>query len=112
MEDPTRERYTHSQQQSGHQEIKTVKTGLVVSMDIPWLAASPDDKVYDPTATPQWGLAEYKNPYTANKLTFPEACQKLKNFCLEKKDNGYQLRQTRLLLPSSVSIILHRLGMV
>ena len=43
MEDPTRERYTHSQQQSGHHEITTVKTGLVVSMDNPWLAVSPDD---------------------------------------------------------------------
>lgn len=51
-----------------------MRAGLVISLDNPWLAASPDDKVHDPTSTPTWGLAEYKNPYSAKDLTISEAC--------------------------------------
>ena len=75
------------------QQPETMKTGLVISLDNPWLATSPDDKVHDPSATPPYGLAEYKNPHSAEQLTIPEACQQLKNFCLEKTENNtYQLK--------------------
>ena len=75
------------------QQPETVKTGLVISLDNPWLATSPDDKVHDPSATPPYGLAEYKNPHSAEQLTIPEACQQLKHFCLEKTENNtYQLK--------------------
>ena len=87
------QQYISHQQQHGHSNLKTVKTGLVVLLDNPWLAASPDNKVHDPSATPPYGLAEYKNPHSAKQLTIPEACQQLKNFCLEKTENNtYQLK--------------------
>ena len=61
---------------------------LAISLTNPWLAASPGDKVHDPTATPPWELAEYKNPHSAKDLTISEACQRSKSFCLEKTENN------------------------
>ena len=93
MEDVARQQYVCYQQQHGHCNLTTEKTGLVISPDNPWLAASPDDKVHDPSATPANGLVEYKNSHSAKLLTVPEACQQLKNFCLEKTEsNTYQLK--------------------
>ena len=77
--------------------MTTIKTGLVVSLQTPWLAASPDDQVYDPGSLPSQGLAEYKNPYAARLLTISEAFEQLKGrFCLERYDdngtNTYKLK--------------------
>ena len=91
-EEVARHQYICCQQQHSHSNLKTVKTGLVVSLDYPWLAVSPDNKVHDPSATP-YGLDEYKNPYSAKQLTIPEACRQLKNFYLEETEkNTYQLK--------------------
>lgn len=38
--------------------------GLYVSTQYPWLAATPDGFVHDPSVTPSRGLVEYKNPHT------------------------------------------------
>jgi hypothetical protein len=66
MEGVACQRYASCQQQHGHCNLRTEKTGLVVSPDNPWLVASPDDKeVHDPSATPANGLVEYKNPHSA-----------------------------------------------
>ena len=48
MEEVARQQYVSCQEQRGHCNLKTEKTGLVISTDNPWLAASPDDKVHDP----------------------------------------------------------------
>ena len=58
---------------------------MVVSLKTPWIAASPDDRVTDPSATPPLGLAEYKNPYSARNMSLSEAC-KSKTFCLQKEE--------------------------
>ena len=89
MEPVAREQYVTYQQQNGHPGLTTIKTGLVVSLQTPWLAATPDDQVYDPTALPPQGLAEYKNPYAARLMTVSEACEQLKGrFCLERYNNN------------------------
>ena len=98
MEPVAREQYITYQQQNGYSGLTTIKTGLVVSLQTPWLAASPDDQVYDPTTFPPQGLAEYKNPYAARLMTISEACKQLKgSFCLERYDNNgahtYRLKQ-------------------
>ena len=36
--------------------------GLVIHPEMPWLGASPDGLVYDPSATPPFGLVEIKFP--------------------------------------------------
>lgn len=68
MEEKAREEYV-AQQQVNHPGLATEKSGLVVSMDNPWLAASPDGVVHDPTATPPDGLMELKNPYSVREMT-------------------------------------------
>lgn len=85
MEETTRQEYASCQQACGHHDLKTMNAGLAISLTNPWLAASPDDKVHDPTATPPWG---YKNPHSARDLTISEACQRSKSFCLEKTENN------------------------
>ncbi|XP_053402818.1 uncharacterized protein LOC128558057 [Mercenaria mercenaria] len=42
--------------------------GVVVSFWAPWLAASPDRKVYDPTRNPPFGLLEIKCPQVTSVL--------------------------------------------
>ena len=48
------------------------KCGLVISTSYPWLAATPDGWVNDPTATPCQGLVEFKNPYAYRNLTLED----------------------------------------
>ena len=91
MEQVSRREYKTYQERRGH-SITTFQTGLVISLNHPWLAASPDDRVFDPTATPQSGLADYKNPYSVRDKTLEEA-GKILSFCLEKKENGYRLKR-------------------
>ena len=42
-------------------DLSTSLSGLTLSPDNPWLAASPDGLVYDPTETSPYGIVEYKN---------------------------------------------------
>lgn len=45
-----------------HNEINMWPSGIIVSPWAPWIAASPDRKVYDPSRNPQFGLLEIKCP--------------------------------------------------
>jgi len=93
MEHVARNQYITHQQQQGHPDLKTEKPGLVISLQNPWLAASPDDRVYDPLAIPPHGLAEYKAPFTAKDLALSDACKTVPSFCLEKKEETYRLKR-------------------
>ena len=50
MEEKAREEYTTHQQQINHPGLTTEMSGLVISIDNPWLAASLNGVVHDPTA--------------------------------------------------------------
>ena len=91
MEDTARQQYVTYQHQKGHVDLKTHRVGLVISVDNPWLAASPDDKVLDPDTAEPTGVVEYKNPYSARDLTLDEACNNLKTFCLERQEQHGQV---------------------
>ena len=52
--------------------------GLYVSTQYPWLAATPDGLVHDPSVTPSRGLVEYKNPHTCRNSTIIEAMRNKK----------------------------------
>ena len=93
MEDVARQQYITHQQQQGHSGLKTEKTGLIVSVENPWLAASPYDRVLDTLANPPCGLAEYKNPFSVKDLTLSEACKTVPSFCLEKIEDTYRLKR-------------------
>ena len=45
MEDTARQQYVTYQNQKGHVGLVTHRVGLVISVDNPWLASRPDDKV-------------------------------------------------------------------
>ena len=92
-EQVSRDRYVNYQRQHGHPNLKTHTTGLVISHENPWIAASPDDRVHDPDSSDPWGLAEYKNPYSARLLTLSESCMK-STFCLEEVGaSSFRLKQ-------------------
>lgn len=48
--------------------VSVVPSGFVLNPDAPYLGASPDAKVYDPTANPPFGLPEVKCP-DVNSIT-------------------------------------------
>ena len=93
MEDEARHRYKTYQQQKGHSGLEIYQTGLVICKDNPWLAASPDDKVKDPSTSDIFGLVEYKNPYSVRDKSIDEACR-CKHFCLQKKENNDEIQYT------------------
>lgn len=47
-------------------KVNLYPCGCVVSCSAPWLAASPDRKVYDPSKQPPYGLLEIKCPEDSN----------------------------------------------
>ena len=67
MESTSRQDYQRYQSQQGH-KLTTVRTGLMISSENPWLATSPDDEIHDEESSPPWGLAEYKNPFSVRHL--------------------------------------------
>lgn len=94
MEDTAIQEYETYQQQHGHPNLMVEACGLSISLNDPWLAATPDGLVNDPNgdASQHPGLVEIKNPYTARTQTLMEASQK-STFCLEQsKDNNSTLR--------------------
>ena len=52
-----------------NKSVKVFKSGLVISMDAPYLGASPDGKVIDPGCSDQFGLSEVKCPETKYLVT-------------------------------------------
>ena len=69
--------------QQGHPNLAVTvsSSGLVISEDSPWLAASPDGIVVDTMCTQQ-GLVELKNPSSVQDMTISEASKK-KGFCIK-----------------------------
>ena len=93
-EESTRQQYETYMKQNGHPTFKIEKCGLFVSLENPWLAASPDGLVHDPDTAQPLGLIEIKNPYSVRQLSLEEAI-KTPTFCLEqhKDDNTYRLKR-------------------
>ena len=82
QESATNEQYLKCKQTESP-DISTTSTGLVISNDHPWLAASPDGLEYNPLEDPPYGVVEFKNPYSARNSTLCEAAIKVKGFCLQ-----------------------------
>ncbi len=89
MEPVAESDYVAYQNQHGHPGLITSRIGLIISVATPYIAASPDGRVHDPTYAPPDGLVEIKNPYSSRDKTIEEASES-KNFYLQKgkKDNG------------------------
>ena len=64
------EQYTKYQQANGHPALLVTKSGFLVNPSVPFLGASPDGAVYDPSNSDQpFGFLEVKCPYSARNMT-------------------------------------------
>ncbi len=84
--------YLAYMRENGHPSLQVEKCGLFVSLETPWLAASPDGLVHDPDASYPDGLLEIKNPYSIRHMSLEEAV-KTSSFCLEYKENKFALKR-------------------
>lgn len=64
----------------------------MVNPSFPYLGASPDGKVYNPTEKDLFGLLEIKNPYTWRNHTMEEACRD-PNLCLHMVNGKPNLKK-------------------
>ena len=72
--------------------VKVLKSGLVVSLDAPYLGASPDGKVIDNGCSIAFGLSEVKCPETKFLVTPLDACSD-SNFFLENVNGEPKLKR-------------------
>lgn len=73
--------YIEHQLSMGHDGLLAVNAGFVVCEEHPFLGASPDAYVNDPTSVDQYGLAEIKCPYKYRDLSPEDAAMNLDFFC-------------------------------
>ena len=72
--------------------VNAASCGFVVSQTSPWLGASPDFLIIDPTESTTVGLGEIKCPYSKRDETIDEACED-KTFFLSKVDGKFFLKR-------------------
>ena len=82
------QKYMHSI----HRPVNVLKSGLMVSLDAPYLAASPDGKVIDNGCSIPFGLSEVKCPETKFLVTPLDACSD-SNFFLENRNGELKLKR-------------------
>ena len=71
-----------------------IKSGLVVSIAYPWLAATPDGWVSDSAASPSQGIVEFNNPYSYRDLAVSDATTGKKCDCLSISRPDYTEAQS------------------
>lgn len=71
MEETLRKQYLAYQQQMGNPEFTTQRVGLVISVDNPWIAASPDDRAIDrfPGSSIAWYCGVQKSIFSEGPHT-------------------------------------------
>ena len=115
-EDIALKQYCDLQHQSGHHGLYYCKSGFVISTDYPFLGASPDAVVHDPTAENQFGLAEVKSSYSCRHLS-PVDAAGTANFCstVEKDSSGkpyLKLKPTHIYYSQIQAQILSGVGVI
>ena len=84
--------YIEYQHQHGHEGLVVTQSGFLVSQSYPFLGASPDGTVFDPS-TPQqpFGFLEVKCPFSTRNTSPAEACVTPGFFCtLQSNPDGSQ----------------------
>ena len=76
----------------GHTNVNVMKSGLVINPEYPWLGASPDGLVTDPTSHDSNGLLEIKCPWKYHESTPIEAASN-KGFYGRLEDGKLFLRE-------------------
>ena len=111
QEEDTEKQYQNFMRTNSTQFSVIGDCGLVVSMQHPWLAATPDGFVYDPNENPQNGLVEYKNPHSCRNITIAEGVKMKKikflttssedSLILKRSHEYYYQIQTAMLCTST-----------
>ena len=84
--------YIAYQRSHDHPELTVSSSGFIISTIHPFLGASPDGAVYDPSNTVQpFGFLEIKCPYSARNTTPVDACS-LPGFCCTVDSVSGQLK--------------------
>ena len=75
------QKYVEVQHASGHHGLTVFPSGFFISESYPFLGATPDGSVYDPTCHEQpYGFLEVKCPYSKSNVTLEDACTS-RDFC-------------------------------
>ena len=87
--------YVTYQESHAHANITVTQCGFHISSTAPFLGASPDGAVYDPSTVAQpFGFLEVKCPFSARDLTLADACA-LPGFCCALDPTSGQLKLKR-----------------
>ena len=87
--------YEEVQKENGHRDLYACPSGFVVCEEYPFLGASPDCVVYDPSNPNPFGLAEVKCPYSCRSLTPEESCSRPSFFCtLDQATSKLKLKRS------------------
>ena len=90
------EAYRNHHRSRGNTDLVTSSAGFVISEENPFLGASPDGYVYDPSTLQSFGLVEIKCPYKYRAYTPTEASLKSDFFCeIVTQTNGDQMFQLK-----------------
>lgn len=73
--------YVKKMQKNVHANFSVYDSGLVINPSCPYLGASPDGKVFDPTSTNRFGLLEIKCSYKWRNGSMEVACEDPKFYC-------------------------------
>ena len=87
------EQYTQYQQANGHSELLVTESGFIINPSFPFLGASPDGAVYDPSNQDHpFGFVEVKCPYSARDKTPLEAAAN-PSFCCSSTSSSLTLKR-------------------
>ena len=89
--------YVEHQTSLGHDGLIAVRAGFTICEEYPFLGASPDSCVNDPSCADQFGLVEIKCPYKYRNLS-PEDAASNSDFCsvlsVQAGRKGLQLKRS------------------
>ena len=82
--------YIDFQHANGHFNLMVTQSGFLINKKYPFLGASPDGAVYDPSSDQPFGFLEVKCPYSYRNVT-PEQASISPGFCSSLSTCGKQL---------------------
>ena len=89
-------KYTKYQHDHGHDCLVVAPSGFLISRTHPFLGASPDGAVYDPSdRNHMFGFLEIKSPFSHRNMTPEEACLD-QQFCCTMQENADRTKQVVL----------------